>query len=68
MGGCWGCFWGVVYAFGDGVKITAVSDSRFLLIAGKPINEPVEKGGPFVMNTRNEIKQAFADYQSGHFA
>ena len=50
-----------------GAKIMAESakPSRFLVIAGKPLNEPVERGGPFVMNTRKEIQQAFLDYQSG---
>jgi len=41
------------------------SECRFLLFAGKPINEPVVQYGPFVMNTREEIEQAIADYQSG---
>jgi redox-sensitive bicupin YhaK (pirin superfamily) len=40
---------------------------RFLLISGKPLNEPVARGGPFVMNTDKEIRQAFSDYQSGNF-
>ena len=40
---------------------------RFLLIAGKPLGEPVERAGPFVMNTRDELHQAYADYQSGKF-
>ena len=40
-------------------------DSRFLLIAGEPLNEPVARGGPFVMNTKSEIIQAFEDYHSG---
>ena len=42
-------------------------DARFLLIAGKPLNEPVARGGPFVMNTRDEIDQAFDDYRAGRF-
>jgi len=42
-------------------------ESRFLLVAGKPLNEPVARGGPFVMNTEAEVRQAFRDYQSGNF-
>lgn len=53
---------------GDSVTITASKDSSYLVIAGKPLNEPVARGGPFVMNTREEINQAFLDYQSGNFA
>lgn len=41
--------------------------ARFLLVSGKPLNEPVARGGPFVMNTEAEIHQAFADYRSGRF-
>ncbi|MEE9352762.1 MAG: pirin-like C-terminal cupin domain-containing protein, partial [Thiotrichaceae bacterium] len=57
-----------VLSLADQVEITAQSDSRFLLVAGKPINESVARGGPFVMNTPEEITQAFADYKSGEFA
>ena len=53
---------------GDGVVIEATEASRFLLIAAKPLNEPVERAGPFVMNTRAEIDQAFADYRQGRLA
>lgn len=42
-----------------------VQGLRFLLIAGQPIGEPIVQHGPFVMNTQQEIMQAFADYQSG---
>ncbi len=41
--------------------------ARFLLLAGKPLREPIVQYGPFVMNTRDEIEQAIADYQSGRF-
>lgn len=58
----------VVLKDGDSVNVSSLEDSRYLLIAGKPLNEPVARGGPFVMNTREEINQAFADYQSGSFA
>ena len=57
-----------VLSSGDNINVIAQGDSRFLLVAGKPINEPVARGGPFVMNTAEEIKQAFIDYQSGQFA
>ena len=42
--------------------------SEFLLIAGKPIGETIARGGPFVMNTKEEIIQAVEDYKSGKFA
>ena len=41
--------------------------TRLILVAGKPLREPVAKYGPFVMNTAEEIHQAIADYQSGRF-
>lgn len=52
----------------DGVSLTTSEDSRVLIIAGKPLNEPIFQHGPFVMNTREEIIQAFQDYQAGLFA
>jgi hypothetical protein len=41
--------------------------ARVLVIAGKPLREPIAKYGPFVMNTEAELRQAFADYQRGAF-
>ena len=52
---------------GKRLNIKSVTNSKFLLISGKPINEQIARGGPFVMNTRSEILQAFEDYQSGKF-
>lgn len=43
-------------------------EANFILVAGEPLNEPVARGGPFVMNTKGEVLQAFSDYQEGRFA
>jgi len=54
---------------GDTVLIEArAAGARVLLLAGKPIGEPIVQYGPFVMNTREEIERAIADYQSGAIA
>jgi len=54
---------------GDAVRIRAGEDgARLILVAGKPLGEPVVKYGPFVMNTRDEIVQAIQDYQNGTFS
>lgn len=55
---------------GDGTEVAATAGdngSRFLLVAGREIREPIVRAGPFVMNTAAEIRQAFVDYQGGHF-
>jgi redox-sensitive bicupin YhaK (pirin superfamily) len=52
----------------DGVVLRAAIPARVLLIAGKPLGEPIAQYGPFVMNTNDEIFQAVQDYQSGKFA
>ena len=50
---------------GEGVQLTALADTTLLWLCGEPIDEPVVGYGPFVMNTPQEIQQAFVDFQSG---
>jgi len=52
---------------GKDLNIRGKSNSRFLIISGKPINEQIARGGPFVMNTKAEILQAVQDYHNGTF-
>ena len=52
---------------GEKLKVKGVTKSKFLLISGKPIGEPIARGGPFVMNTKEEISKAIEDYQTGNF-
>ena len=60
---------GAVLSDGTSVSVAAgETGARFLLLAAKPLREPVVQYGPFVMNTREEIEQAIRDYQSGEFA
>jgi redox-sensitive bicupin YhaK (pirin superfamily) len=50
-----------------GVTVQATQDSRFLLISGQPLNEPIAQWGPFVMNTREQVEQAIDDFRGGRF-
>ena len=52
---------------GEKLKVTALTKAKFLLISGKPIGEQIARGGPFVMNTKQEILQAIDDYHNGNF-
>ena len=52
---------------GEDITVKAKSNAKFLLISGKPINEKIARGGPFVMNTKAEILQAVQDYHNDTF-
>jgi hypothetical protein len=52
----------------DGVVIEAKGAARVLLVAGRPLGEPIAQYGPFVMNTEQEIHQAVSDYRNGRLA
>ena len=52
---------------GEKLKVKGITKSKFLLLSGKPIGEPIARGGPFVMNTKQEIIKAVEDYHSGNF-
>ena len=56
-----------VFGQGDYVEATTSAEEgmRFLLLAGRPIGEPIVQYGPFVMNTEEEIQQAFSDFRHG---
>jgi redox-sensitive bicupin YhaK (pirin superfamily) len=51
----------------DGVRVKAGAASRLILIAGRPLNEPIAQYGPFVMNTNDEVFQAVEDFRAGRF-
>ncbi len=53
---------------GNKLRVKANKQTEFLFIAGKPIGEPIARGGPFVMNTKAEILEAIQDYNNGTFA
>jgi redox-sensitive bicupin YhaK (pirin superfamily) len=52
---------------GSGVEVRTSAGARFLLVSAQPLREPVARGGPFVMNTKEEIMQAFDDYRHNRF-
>ncbi len=52
---------------GEKLKVSALTNAKFLLISGKPIGEQIARGGPFVMNTKAEVLQAVQDYHNGTF-
>ncbi|ODS98461.1 MAG: hypothetical protein ABS56_04530 [Lautropia sp. SCN 69-89] len=51
----------------ESVAIEAIDDSRVLIVAGRPLNEPIAQYGPFVMNTAEQIRQTLDDYRRGTF-
>lgn len=52
---------------GQSISIKAETDSVLLVLSGEPIDEPIAQYGPFVMNTQEELQEAFQEYQSGKF-
>jgi redox-sensitive bicupin YhaK (pirin superfamily) len=52
---------------GSVVSVACGEPANFILVGGKPLNEPIARYGPFVMNTAEEIRQAIMDFQSGRF-
>ena len=52
---------------GDVLRLRADVATRAIIVAGRPLREPVARHGPFVMNTREELMQAFVDFQEGRF-
>ena len=51
----------------ENLRVKGLSNAKFLLISGKPINEKIARGGPFVMNTKSEILEAVNDFHNGTF-
>ena len=52
----------------DLFQLRTSSETKLILIAGKPLHEPIVQYGPFVMNTKEEIIQAVEDFRKGQFA
>ena len=57
----------ILLSKGEKLLVKAHAKSKFLLISGKPINEQIARGGPFVMNTKSEILDAVNDFHNGTF-
>ena len=57
----------IILSKGETLQVEAVENAKFLVISGRPINEEIARGGPFVMNTREEIQEAIEDYRNGTF-
>ena len=57
----------ILLSKGEMLNVKAISNSKFLLISGKPINEKIARGGPFVMNTKSEILEAVNEFHNGTF-
>jgi redox-sensitive bicupin YhaK (pirin superfamily) len=58
----------IIFDDGDEVSVTTEEKTlRFILVSGKPIGEPVAWQGPMVMNTQEELRIAFEEYQNGTF-
>ena len=57
----------IILTRGEKLKVSGLTKAKFLLISGKPIGEPIARGGPFVMNTKEEILKAVQDYHNGTF-
>jgi redox-sensitive bicupin YhaK (pirin superfamily) len=58
----------ILYSVGDTIRVTASGEGvRFLLLSGKPLREPIAWGGPIVMNTREELEQAFRELDENRF-
>ena len=56
-----------VLTIGEKIQLDSSESARLLLVAGQPLNEPVVRAGPFVMNTQKQLNQAIDDYQKGQF-
>jgi redox-sensitive bicupin YhaK (pirin superfamily) len=52
---------------GQDLALEAYGDAHVLVLLGEPLDEPIAGSGPFVMNTQEEIAQAFADFRRGQF-